>query len=90
MNKLYCFTFLFLLSATFATIKAQNFESSNLPIVVINTEGKTIVDDSKVNVKMGIIDNGAGNRNYYKNPSNNNLHDLFNSFDVTVGFDHRG
>lgn len=90
MNKLYCFTFLFLLSATFATIKAQNFESSNLPIVVINTEGKTIVDDPKVNVKMGIIDNGAGNRNYYKNPSNNNLPDAFNSFNGTVGIEHRG
>lgn len=90
MNKLSCCTFLFLLSATFVTTKAQNFESSNLPIVVINTEGKTIVDDPKVNVKMGIIDNGAGNRNYYKNPSNNNLPDPFNSFDGTVGIEHRG
>jgi hypothetical protein len=90
MCKLYLFIFLFLFNVTFPTLQAQNFESSNLPIVVINTEGKTIVDDPKVNVKMGIIDNGAGNRNYYKNPLNNNLPDPFNSFNGTVGIEHRG
>ncbi|WP_298348952.1 CotH kinase family protein [Runella sp.] len=90
MYKLYATAFLVLLHLTFTGTQAQNFESSNLPIVVINTEGKTIVDEPKVNVKMGIIDNGTGNRNYYKNPFNNNLPDPFNSFDGTVGIELRG
>jgi hypothetical protein len=90
MYKLYYSAFLLLFHLTFVSTQAQNFESSNLPIVVINTEGKTIVDEPKVNVKMGIIDNGTGNRNYYKNPFNNNLPDPFNSFDGTVGIEHRG
>ncbi len=90
MYKLYVSIFLFLLNVVFSAAMAQNFESSNLPIVVINTEGKTIADDPKVNVKMGIIDNGPGNRNYYKNPLNNNLPDPFNNFNGTVGIEHRG
>ena len=40
------------------------FESSNLPIVLINTEGQDIPDESKIQVGMKIIDNGPGNRNY--------------------------
>lgn len=90
MYKLYSLAFLLLFSLPFISTQAQNFESSNLPIVVINSDGKTIVDEPKVNVKMGIIDNGAGNRNYYKNPFNNNLPDPFNNFDGTVGIEHRG
>jgi hypothetical protein len=39
------------------------FNSSNLPIVVINTNGGTIVDDPKIGASMGIIDNGV-ERNY--------------------------
>ncbi|HAO50686.1 MAG TPA: hypothetical protein DCR35_16120, partial [Runella sp.] len=39
---------------------------------------------------MGIIDNGPGNRNYYRNPANNNLPDPFNNFNGTVGIEHRG
>lgn len=90
MYKLYFFLFLFLFNVTFTTTQAQDFESSNLPIIVIDTEGKTIVDDPKVNVKMGIIDNGVGNRNYYKNPANNNQPDPFNHFNGIVGIEHRG
>ncbi|MFN8345790.1 MAG: CotH kinase family protein [Spirosomataceae bacterium] len=90
MPKLYLFALLTALQIVFVTARAQNFESSNLPIVVIDTEGKTIVDEPKVNVKMGIIDNGTGNRNYYKNPLNNNLPDPFNNFNGTVGIELRG
>ena len=39
-------------------------ESSNLPIVIINTNGQTILDDPKISVDFSIIDNGPGNRNY--------------------------
>ena len=59
-----------------------DFSSSNLPIVVINTDGAEILDDPKINVSMGIIDNGPGNRN--------NLTDPFNDFEGTVGIEIRG
>jgi len=39
------------------------FTTSNLPIVVINTNGQTIVDDPRIVCDMGIIDNGFGNIN---------------------------
>ncbi len=59
-----------------------DFTSSNLPIVVINTDGAEIVDDPKINVSMGIINNGPGNRN--------NLTDPFNDFEGTIGIEIRG
>ncbi len=37
--------------------------SSNLPIILINTEGRIIVDEPKVTARMAIIDNGPGARN---------------------------
>ena len=48
-----------------------NFESSNLPIVVIDTKGQIIIDDPRIKANMGIIDNGAGNRNNIDDPLNN-------------------
>ena len=59
-----------------------DFTSSNLPIVVLNTDGQEIVDEPKINITMGIIDNGPGNRN--------NLTDPFNDFEGTVGIEIRG
>jgi len=51
---------------------SQNFTSSNLPIVIINTNGQ-LIDSSwyYVVVNMGIIDNGSGNRNNITDPYNN-------------------
>lgn len=40
------------------------FTSSNLPIVLINTNGQTIVDEPDIVATMKIIDNGIGNLNY--------------------------
>jgi subtilisin-like proprotein convertase family protein len=40
------------------------FESSNLPIVLIDTYGQEILDDPKIQVGMKIIDNGPGERNF--------------------------
>lgn len=50
---------------------AQNFTDSNLPIVVINTNGQ-LIDTAYIPKKMGmgIIDNGPGNRNYLTDPYN--------------------
>jgi len=47
------------------------FSSSNLPIVVINTNGQAIMDDPRIVCDMGIIDNGFGNLNSISDPYNN-------------------
>jgi hypothetical protein len=47
------------------------FSSSNLPIIVINTNGQTISDEPGIIADMGIIYNGAGVRNTITDPFNN-------------------
>jgi len=56
--------------------------SSNLPLVVINTNGQAILDASKITAKMKVINNGAGNVNRPTDPGNN--------FDGNVGIEYRG
>ena len=58
------------------------FTSSNLPIVVINTNSQTIVDDPKITADMGIIYNGPGVRN--------NLTDPLNNYNGKIGIEIRG
>lgn len=48
-----------------------SFSSSNLPIVVINTNGQEIADDPKIVADMGIISNANGLRNLITDPRNN-------------------
>ena len=48
-----------------------SFISSNLPIVVINTNSQTIIDEPKITCDMGIIFNGPSIRNYMTDPFNN-------------------
>ena len=48
----------------------QILTTSNLPIVVINTNGQTIVDDPRIVCDMGIIDNGFGVMNSISDPFN--------------------
>lgn len=48
----------------------QTLTSSNLPIVLIDTEGKTIVDEPKVSVKMKILYNGPTRRTNVTDPAN--------------------
>lgn len=71
-------------SITFGNTPAKPFspESSNLPIVVINTLGQNITDEPKVQVHMGIIYNGPGLRNYLTDP--------FNNYNNKVGIELRG
>ncbi|MFI5185523.1 MAG: CotH kinase family protein [Chitinophagales bacterium] len=59
-----------------------DFTSSNLPIVVINTNGQTIPDEPKIDADMGIIYNGAGVRN--------NLTDPFNNYNGKIGIELHG
>lgn len=58
------------------------FNSSNLPIIVIDTEGRTIVHEPKIEAKMGIINNGEGKRNFITDP--------FNEYDGKIGIEYRG
>ena len=59
-----------------------DFTSSNLPIIVINTDGAEIVDEPKINVFMGVINNPPGQRN--------NLTDPFTDYQGTIGIEIRG
>lgn len=70
------------LSLGATAVFAQTFQSSNLPIVVINTKGAVIVDEPKVAVEMGVIDNGPGRRNAPTDP--------WNGYRGTVGIEIRG
>ncbi|MCK9280759.1 MAG: CotH kinase family protein [Melioribacteraceae bacterium] len=74
--------FLFILAYSSTMYSQVNFTSSNLPIVIIDTKGKTIVDEPKVLVKMGIIDNGPGNINH--------VTDSLNGYDGWIGIEIRG
>lgn len=61
----------------------EPFESSNLPVMLINTlQGQGIPDEPKIEADMGIIDNGAGNRNYLTDP--------FNDYDGKIAIETRG
>lgn len=57
---------------TFGNTPAKTFvfNQSNLPIVVINTNGQNIVDDPKIICDMGVIFNGPGQRNHLSDPAN--------------------
>jgi subtilisin-like proprotein convertase family protein len=71
-------------SLTFGSNPADYFEfaESDLPIVVINTNGGTILDDTKIQADMGIVFNGQGNRNH--------LIDPFNEYDGKINIQYRG
>ena len=44
--------------------------SSDLPIVMVNTNGQTILNDPKITANMGVIYNGPGKRNNIGDPAN--------------------
>ncbi|PHI19795.1 spore coat protein CotH [Lewinellaceae bacterium SD302] len=56
--------------------------SSQLPIMVIDTEGGEIEADDKIMARLGIVDNGVGNLN---SPD-----DDFNDYDGWIGIEFRG
>ena len=58
------------------------FTSSNLPIVVINTNGQAIQDDPRIVCDMGIIDNGFG--------LINSINDSFNNYNGKISIEYRG
>lgn len=52
-------------------VSPVQFESSDLPIIVINTSGAQIPDHTSIIANMGAIDNGIGVRNRLSDPFNN-------------------
>lgn len=72
---LFCLTY-------FPIYSQVNLTSSNLPIFVINTNGKVIVDEPKITVQLGIIYNGEGVRN--------NITDAFNHYNGNIEIEIRG
>ncbi len=61
---------------------AQVLTSSNLPIVVVNTNSAEIPNEPKVRAQMGIVFNGEGQRN--------NINDPRNHYNGLVGIETRG
>jgi hypothetical protein len=64
------FGFMCLLLAAGIRVNSQTLTSSNLPIIVINTNGQAIPDDPKIMADMGIIYNGPNARNNVTDPRN--------------------
>jgi hypothetical protein len=64
------------------SIYAQGFYSTNLPIVVIETEGRTILDEPKTTVKLKVIYNGPDKIT--------SLTDAPNVYDGFAGIEFRG
>lgn len=60
----------------------QPFTSSNLPIVILNTNNQTIPDEPKIEAEMKMIDNGLGNLNY--------VTDFPNAYSNKIGIERRG
>ncbi|HNQ12480.1 MAG TPA: CotH kinase family protein [Bacteroidia bacterium] len=80
MKKLYSafFMFCFLWNAA----SAQTLSNSNLPIIILDTYGQTIVDDPRITIGVKIIDNGFG--------FINNVNDTPNVYDGEVSIEIRG
>ncbi len=58
------------------------FSSSNLPIILIDTNGQTIRDEYRIQADMGIVHNDNGQRN--------NVTDPYNHYDGKIGIEYRG
>ncbi|MGB4960034.1 MAG: hypothetical protein WBO36_11210, partial [Saprospiraceae bacterium] len=56
--------------ATQTSFAQVNLSSSNLPIIIINTNGATIVDEPKTMANMSIINNRLGVENKITDPAN--------------------
>lgn len=79
MKKLYFLQVVFLVTTT--CLFAQTLTTSNLPIVIINTNGQTINDEPGIIVDLKIINNSSGI---------NNITDLPNEYDGKTKIEFRG
>lgn len=75
--------FRILLACLPLVVSAQvTFTSSNLPIVIINTNGLAIPVEPKITAQMQVINNGPGVRNYLTDPPSD--------FNGLIGIERRG
>lgn len=81
-SKYLIFTLLIFILSKTGFSQVSGISSSNLPLVVISTNGKTITDGSKISATMKVISNGAGMVNRPEDPGNN--------FTGTIGIEIRG
>lgn len=65
-----------------SNLPAVTLTNSNLPIFVINTNGRTIVDEPRIAAVLGVIYGGEGQRNY--------LTDGYNHYDGRIEIELRG
>lgn len=80
LKLLFLSIFLLLFNSGFAQV--PGITSSNLPLVVINTSGKTILDADKITASMKLIYNGVGKVN---TPS-----DAGNIYNGSIGIEFQG
>lgn len=77
--KVICIVFMYVLFAV--NIEGQNtLTTSNLPIILIQTNGQWIPDDPKIDARMKIIDNGGLNH----------INDIANGYDGNIAIETRG
>lgn len=82
MRTLFFTSFLVFLHGFLSLSQSVNFTSSNLPIVVIQTNGQNIMDEPKILAEMKIIDNGPGQINH---PT-----DVVYDYNGYIGIEYRG
>lgn len=74
MKARICFntiTLLFILAFSNASFAQVDLQNSDLPLIVIDTEGASILDEPQITAHMGVIDNGIGQGNNITGPFNN-------------------
>jgi subtilisin-like proprotein convertase family protein len=71
-------------SITFGSTPATAYfvTQTNIPLVILNTNGQSISGVEKITARMGIIDNGTGNTNHTTDP--------YNVYDGFIGIEVRG
>ncbi|HLF32875.1 MAG TPA: CotH kinase family protein, partial [Cyclobacteriaceae bacterium] len=85
MMKIFFISFFAIIQSYFVALQALcqvSFESSNLPIIKINTLGFQIPDEPKIKAAMQIIDNGSGIRN--------SVNDSAYNYNGYIGIERRG
>ena len=86
MGRKLCFNIILFL-VVLAPLRGQALTDSNLPIVIINTDGGVIIpDEPKVKATMKIIDRGPGQRNYVTDQNNT----AYLNYNGRIGIELRG
>jgi hypothetical protein len=70
MRKTYLLLLLTAVTALRLAAQPVQFQSSNLPIILINTNGQSIPDAPRITAVMQVIDNGPGKLNHPTDPAN--------------------